>query len=228
VIAGALALGVITEVIAGTVPDSFSNALDRFEVRGSIVDQFLSVAFLFLATIVALIPASQVGAAADEETSGRLVHVLARPAGRGSLLAGRLALTGAAIVVAGLLAGVAVWLGAVSRGVDVSLGALVGAGLNTVPTALLTLGIGALMLAVAPRAAVTTVYAVVIGSLVIDLLGSLVSGARWVERLSLFHYMASAPSQAPDPATLAVTLAAAAILCALATIFYARRDLATA
>jgi ABC-2 type transport system permease protein len=54
------------------------------------------------------------------------------------------------------------------------LGTTVGAGLNVVPTALLVLGIGAVVLALAPRAATAAVYAVVIWSLVIYLFGSIV------------------------------------------------------
>ncbi len=102
-----------------------------------------------------------------------------------------------------------------------------GAGLNVVPTVLLVLGIGAVVLATAPRAATGTVYGVVIWSLIVDLLSSIVSGLGWLDHFSLFHYMALAPAQDPDVVTVLITLAAAGVLCVLATILFDRRDVET-
>jgi putative exporter of polyketide antibiotics len=104
---------------------------------------------------------------------------------------------------------------------------MVEAGLNVVPTALLVLGIGAVVLAVAPRAATRTVYGVVIWSLIVDLLSSLVSGLGWLDHLSLFHYMALAPAENPDIVTVLTTLAVAAVLGIVATILFERRDVET-
>lgn len=223
--AGALALGFIAKMATGAVPQSVSDTLDRFGVQGRFVDQYLGVAFLLLASVVALLPASQVAAAVDEEASGRLVHVLARPAERARLFAGRLAFSGAGVAAAGLLAGVAAWAGARSRGIELGLGSMAAAGLNLVPVCLVALGIGAVAVSVAPRAATWTVYAVVVGSLVVDMVASLVDGLQWLQHVSLFHYMALAPAEDPDPLGLAVTTAAAVALGALATARFARRDL---
>jgi len=104
---------------------------------------------------------------------------------------------------------------------------MIGAGLNVVPTALLVLGIGAVVLAVAPRGATRAVYGVVIWSLVVDLLNSMVSSVGWLDHLSLFHYMALAPAQDPDPVTVLITLALAGVLCIVATILFERRDVET-
>jgi len=101
---------------------------------------------------------------------------------------------------------------------------MVGAGLN-VPTALVGLGVGAVVLAIAPRLASGAIYALIIASLTIDLSGSLVTGLGWLEHLSLFHYMALAPAQRTDPLTVAVTLVVALLLCVGATTVFARRDL---
>jgi putative exporter of polyketide antibiotics len=69
------------------------------------------------------------------------------------------------------------------------------------------------------------VYAVVGWSLIINILGSTVSGAAWLDHISLFHYMALAPAEDPAPITLAVTAALAIGLCAIATGVFARRDI---
>ena len=178
--------------------------------------QYFGVAFLLVATVVALLPAGQVGAAGEEETSGRLVHVLTGATRRRDWFVGRLALTAAGVVAAGALSGLAAWAGARSQGVHIGLATMVGAGLNVVPTALVALGIGAVVLSIAPRAASRSVYGVVTWSLLIDLAASLISGLQWLEHLSVFHYMALAPAQDPQPLTIVLTLVLALGLCAVA------------
>jgi ABC-2 type transport system permease protein len=221
----AFALGIVAKITTGTVPGSLGDTLENFGVEGSFADQYLGVAFLLVATLVALLPAGQIGAAVEEETSGRLVHLLARPARRATLLGGRLLLASGGIVAAGLLAGLMAWLGAKTQGVDLDVATMIEGGLNVVPTALVALGIGALVLAVAPRAAVRRVYGVVIGSLLVDLMASMVSGLAWLGHLSLFHYMALAPAHDVEARTVVITIAVAATLCALAVLLLGRRDI---
>jgi putative exporter of polyketide antibiotics len=124
-----------------------------------------------------------------------------------------------------LFSGVGAWLGAKSQGYDAGIARMAGAGLNVVPSALVALGIGAVLLAVAPRRAAAAVYVVVVASLVFDLLGSMVENLRWTEHLSLFHYMALAPAQDVAGSTVAVTLAVAIVLCGAATLLFRTRDL---
>lgn len=221
-----LSFGLIAKLTTGSVPASLSDTLDQFGAQGSFVDQYFGVAFLLAATVVALVAAGQLGAAAEEETSGRLVHLLAGPVRRASWFGGRLAMAAAGIVVAGLLAGIGAWAGAATQGVGLGFAKLVGAGLNVVPTALVVLGIGAVVLALAPRAAAATVYAIVIGSLLVDLVASMVDGLSWAAQASIFHSMALAPASSPDPVTLAVTTALGVGLCAAATALFVRRDIA--
>jgi ABC-2 type transport system permease protein len=223
----AFAFGIIAKVATGAVPASISDTLDRFGVRGSFLDQYLGVALLLIATLIALLPASQIGAAADEETSARLVHVLVGPVRRVPVLAHRLALAAVGVVIAALAAGLGVWAGAETQGVQIALGSMLGAALNVVPTALLVLGLGAVVLASAPRLASPAVYAVVIWSVLVDLLGSMISGLSGLRHVSLFHYMAVAPAEDPDPTTIVVTVLAAIALCVVATLIFDRRDVET-
>jgi putative exporter of polyketide antibiotics len=71
------------------------------------------------------------------------------------------------------------------------------------------------------------VYAVVAWSFVVDLLGSLVDGLGWMQRSSLFHYMALAPAEPVRPAAVVVMLALAGALFATATVLFTRRDVST-
>jgi ABC-2 type transport system permease protein len=224
-VAAAFVFGIIAKVVAGSLPDSVRDTLGRFGVRGALVEQFLGVGFLFLATMVALVPVSVVGAAAQDESSGRLVHLLVRPLSRRRVLLERLAVGAVAVVAAGLLAGLAVWAGAASQHLEVGLGTALGAGMNVVPTALVVLALGAVVLAVRPRAAVPVVYGVVIGSLLLDTIASLASSLEALTRVSLFHYMALAPAVDPSPGTHLLTLGAAALLALIALALWERRDL---
>lgn len=222
-----LAFGILAKIATGDVPESISDNLTQFGVEGTFLRQFFGVGFLFVVTLVALSSTSQIGTAADDEAAGRTAHLLTHPVRRRTLLAGRLALSTVTIVASGLLAGLLAWAGSAAQGVDPGLGAMVGAGLNVVPTSLVALAIGAVVLAVAPRAASRTIYAVVIASLIIDLLSSLVDGLHGLGRVSLFHYMALAPAADPEATTVLVTLAVAAVLAGVALVLNDRRDVST-
>jgi ABC-2 type transport system permease protein len=224
-VAAGFALGTIALLTTTSAPPSVTDTLQKFGVEGgSYARQYLGVAFLLVAAVVALLPASQLGAACAEETSGRLVHVLAQPTRRRAWIGGRLALTAAAVVATGVLAGLAAWLGATSQGVELDIVPMLVAGVNIIPTALVALGIGAVVLAFAPRAAAGAVYVVVIASLLIELLTPMFTGATWLDHVSLLHYMALAPAQDPDVVTMVTVTAIGIALCLLATAIFDRRD----
>jgi ABC-2 type transport system permease protein len=223
-LASGAAFGIIGKIATGPPPGSMADTLVKFGVQGTFLRQYFGVAFLIVASVVALLPAGQLGAASDEELSGRLVHILSRPPHRVSWFAGRLLLAAVGATAAGFLAGFGAWAAARSQGVDLELWPMVGAGLNVVPIALVALGIGAVVFAVVPRFAAGAVYGVVFWSLIIDLVSSMVTGAKSLDRLSLFHYMALAPAQDPDPKTLALTTLVAAALCLTAAVLFDRRD----
>ena len=226
-LATGLAMGIFAEVTTASMPESMQDMLEKFGVQGSFSAQFFGIAFLLVATVVALLPAGQIGGAGQEETSGRAVSVLTAPVSRTAWFAGRLVLAAGAVVLAAFLGGLGAWLGAKSQGLDLGFASMVGAGLNVAPTALVALGIGAVALAINPRAGAPAVYAVVLWSLFIDLLGSMVTGLSSLENLSLFHYMALAPAQDVVPSTLATTVGVAVLLAVVAAALFHRRDIQT-
>jgi ABC-2 type transport system permease protein len=220
-----LFFGVVAEMTTKPVPESMGTMLDKFAVQGSFTEQFFGIGFLMIAGLVALLPAALVGSAADEELTGRLVQVFVQPATRTAWFVGRLVLTAVAVVVAAASAGAATWIGAATLGVPVELATMVGAGLNTVPLALVALGVGAVALALVPRAAGPVVYALVIWSLLVYIATSLLDSLRWLGTLGLFHWFRLVPGEAADAGTLVGTTAVALVLMAAATVLFARRDL---
>ena len=231
--AGITAVSFILGIVAKSAASGLANSpsagttLTKLGATGSGATQYLGVVFLLTGAVLALVPAGQIGSARDEEASGRLAHIVAAPPTRTRWLAERLALATAAIVAMGLLAGIATWTGATSQGADVALGSTIVAGLNIVPAALLALAIGAITLAFVPRVASTIVYVVVGWSLVIDLLGSLVTSLSGLTRLSLLHYLALAPAESPSWVVLAAYTATAIVFAVASVVVFARRDLVT-
>lgn len=78
-----------------------------------------------------------------------------------------------------------------------------------------------------PRTATVAVYIVVGWSLVIDLVGSLVTGLDGLARLSLFHYVALAPAEDPDWAALATYTVVATCLAIASVLVIDHRDLSS-
>jgi ABC-2 type transport system permease protein len=228
VTATSFVLGIVTKAVADAIDSSGSmtSVLSDLGAQGSSALQYLGAVFLITGAVLALVPASQIGPARDEEASGRLSQLLAAPVTRVTWLAGRVGLAAIAVIVFGLLAGIAGWLGVASQGLSVDFGKLVVAGINIVPAALLALGIGVLVLGVLPRFATIAVYAVVGWSIIIDLLGSLITGLDFLTHLSLFHYVALAPSEDLHWGSLGVMTLIAIVLAVAGIALFTRRDLA--
>jgi putative exporter of polyketide antibiotics len=235
-VAAAWTLGIVaTAFVFGSVTNSVVQALAGSSTVPEVLARlggvgrgpaaFLSVEFILLGTILALVPAHHVGMAREEERSGRLALLLAGPIGRRRWLAERIVLGASVVVVLGPLAGLACWAGAVALGADVGLWSTVAAGVGIVPAALVALSVGAAVLAVAPRVASAGVELVVGWSLVIDLLGSLVSGLEPLTRLSLFHSVGRAPATSPDWVAFAVTTGVAVAIAVVAVGVFGWRDL---
>jgi ABC-2 type transport system permease protein len=99
------------------------------------------------------------------------------------------------------------------------------AGANSLPVALLFLGIAALAYAVAPRASAGIAYGLVTVAFVWQLVGSLLGAPRWLVDLTPFAHVGLVPAQSFRAAAAAVmiTIGATAALAALS--LFQRRDL---
>jgi polyether ionophore transport system permease protein len=227
--AGAFAalFGVISDSVASGLTENVREELERFGA-GSVTsaEGFIGFGFEFFILAVCLFMCAQVSAARHEEAEQRLETLLALPVSRRGWLVGRLALAVAGAAVIGLVAGVLSWAGAASQGADVSLANLIGAGANTLPPALLFLGLGALAFALVPRAATGIAYGLVGTAFIWELFGSLVEAPDWVRSLSPFHNVGLVPSEPFEAVAAVVMLALAAVACVAAVVVFGRRDLA--
>lgn len=228
--------GAVYALVIGAV----SKMLDNMKIPKSLQEQFLkfggaelntargylSVVFLIFVFALSLFAAAQVGAARRVEADGRLETLFAQPTGRVAWLLGRFGLAIAGLVTFALTLSVCAWIGASSQGVDISLVDLLGAGANTLPAALLFLGLGMLAYAISPRAGAGVAYALVAVTFVWELFGALLGAPAWTLDLSPFHHIGMVPTQAFQGTAAAAMIAIGIVAAGLALVAFRRRDLA--
>jgi ABC-2 type transport system permease protein len=227
-------LGLLVGVVATSAAKALSGtsgveeAIRRLGgVRGG-VESFLGIEFVFVAAFLAFAAAGQITSARNQEATGYLDHLFARPVARWRWLLGRLGVAAAVVVLGGLCVGVLAWAGSATQHSGIGLGELAQAGLNVAPGGLFVLGVGALAYGLWPRIAPAAAYGVIAWSFLVEIVGSAARANRWLLDTSVLTHISPAP--AADPDWLAAGwLVGLGILGAVAgTIAFGRRDLAGA
>ncbi len=219
-------LGLVAKGAGGTLSGSAREVLEKLGASGVGVKLYLGVAYLIVAVLVAFVAAGQVTAARTEETVGHLEHLLVRPVPRVAWFSGRIGVALVVLISCGVVAGLFTFAGTATQHADVSLGSLLGAGLNVVPPSVLVFGIGALALGARPRVASIAAYAVLGWSLLVDVIGGFGSGGHWLLDTSIFHQMSAAPAVAPDLVSGSVMAGLGLLACLVGGFLFHRRDLA--
>jgi ABC-2 type transport system permease protein len=228
-LAGLAVMGVIYGSLvrsAGSIltdSPSVTATLGRLGVRQATLG-YLGIVFLFVDVLIAVLAASQVAAIRDEEAAGRLDNLLVRPVGRLTWLGGRLGVSLSLIVLAGLVAGFCAWVGVASQHIYMARLTMIEAGVNASVPAVFVLGAGTLVLGLRPRLSAAASYAIVAWSFLIDLLGSLLEGARWLRDSSLFTHIALAPAAKPDWGTAAIIVLLGVVAAVIGAVAFQRRD----
>jgi polyether ionophore transport system permease protein len=199
-------------------------AIRRLGGTSSGAASYLGFVFLVAAGLVAIAVAGQIAAARNEEAAGHLDNLLVRPVSRWRWLGVRLAVGLALVIVASTLTGLAAWVGAASEHADVSLGQLVGAGLNVVPPAVFVLGIGGLAFGVWPRGAIGVVYGLVVWSFLVEALSAAVDSNHWFRDTSPVLHIAPVPAADPNWTAAAWLVGLGLLAAVLGMAAFARRD----
>jgi ABC-2 type transport system permease protein len=220
-------LGIVSKSISSAdVSKGVQNEIAKLG-SGSIVTPtgYLAFIFIFFVLAICVFVCTQVSAARQEEAEQRLETLLALPVSRHRWLAGRLLLSLAAAAAISLTAGLFTWAGAASGGTHISLPRMLEAGANSLPVALLFLGIAALAYAVAPRASAGIAYGLVTVAFVWQLVGSLLGAPRWLVDLTPFAHVGLVPAQSFRAADAAVMITSGATAALAALSLFQRRDL---
>ncbi|NNN13429.1 MAG: ABC transporter permease subunit [Acidimicrobiaceae bacterium] len=202
-------------------------ALGRLGAYGSSVADYLGLTMLMVALIVAMIAATQMTAIRREEADGHLEVLLVRPLRRSSWLAGRVALSVLILVVTGVVGGLGTWIGAASQNAGISLGALILAGFNVVPPAIVLLGLGAMTYGLWPRKTGVVVYGYLAWSFLIEMAGGLRKVSHWLLNSSVFFHMTPAPATNPNWTSATIMIGLGAVGIFFGGFSFLRRDLQT-
>ncbi len=224
-----LVLGLVAAQAGATISgSSVQQVFGRLGAPGTGAQSFLGVSFLIVAVLTAFMAAGQTTAARAEEAEGRTDNIAMQPVSRTAWLGGRVVIAVVALLLGGLVTGLCAWLGVRVEGGGVAFRTVLGAGVNVVPVALCLLGVGILAMGAWPRATSYVVYGYLGWSLLIELVGGLGSGGRWLLDTSLFHQMAAAPAVDPNWGVNGVMLAIGTTAALVGLASFRRRDLRAA
>jgi ABC-2 type transport system permease protein len=161
----------------------------------------------------------------SEEEEGRFDNLIAQPLSRPSWVGGRLLIAVVALVAGAVVTGFLTWVGTAAEGGGVSFVTLLDAGINVVPSALCLLGLGILAFGAVPRVVSYIVYGILGWSLIVEVVGGVGSGRRWLLDTSLFHQMAAAPAVDPNWMVNGVMIGIGVVAALAGCFFFSRRDL---
>ena len=217
----------ISSIAASAVTDSPSlkHVVAQFGGSDNIALAFIGAGFIFLVVVLLLMATTGIGSIRNNEAKNMLDNILVQPVRRSSWLVGRLALIISATVVISLLAMTATWIMASAQHLSVELGTLLTIGIALTGTVLLIIGFGTLLYGIAPRLATLGMYAVIVWSFLIDMIGSVVKLNDIFTNSSLFHYISVSPTAAPDWNTYVWLACLGLLMMLIGTIIFTKRDI---
>jgi len=218
--------GIVANAVASASSTALEGALARLGAGRGGVAAYRGLFYVIIGAALAFAAAGHVAATREEETDGHADTLLALPLARITWLGGRLAVSVVALGGLALIAGLGGWAGSATQHGGVGLPRLLGAALNTLPAALLVLGVGTLAHGLVPRRAGAVAHGVVAWSFIVEMLGATGTSGRLLLDLSVFHHVAPLPAAAfrPSGAAALAGLGMAGMLAGSA--LFHHRDLA--
>lgn len=195
--------------------------------RAAQANDFLGIVFFFVIMLMMAYAASAVSAVREDEAEGYLDNLLVRPVGRWQWLAGRVGLGTLTLITTAGLTILAVWAGTKSGQIDVPFHLLIQAGLNSLPPALLTLGIAVCAFGLVPRLTSLIAYGVLAWSFLLQIVSSGINLNHWLLDTSVLHQVALAPASPPVWRTDLIMVGLGVTLVVIGALAFNRRDLQT-
>jgi ABC-2 type transport system permease protein len=187
---------------------------------------FLGAMFEILPVLLMAFAVTQVNRWSADEDDGRLEIILSTPQPRSTVMLGRFAALATATIVVGVVTLVAAWIASAAAGVELSSTNLAEATLGMVPLGLLIAAIGYLGAGWLRTAADTGLISFLLaGWFLVSFVGP---DLKWPEatlRLSPFYYYGTPLLHGLEFANLALVVAVGAVVLAIATLRFARKDI---
>ena len=188
---------------------------------------FIGFGALFTAIILLVMSTVSLGSIRHDEAKGYLDNLLVQPVKRSVWLSSRLATIVAAFTVISLICAYATWQVAGTQGITISLATMLQGAISLVGTVVLTLGVGAFLYGFFPRAAVLSMYVIIVWAFIVDILKSLFTLDDFVSKTSLFYYISFSPTKEPDWSTFAWLVCIGVVLAAIGIFGFTKRDIVT-
>jgi len=186
---------------------------------------FLGMIFLIQIILIMVLAANSVNASRREEALGYLDNFLVQPYARLRWLLGRLNLTFLVIIAAGIVTTLGIWLGILDQNTGVSLHTLTLASINALVPAVFIIGVGILAIGFYPRLTSIAAYAVLVWSLLIELVGTGLKLNHWLLDTSLLHQVTLAPSVNPNWSVNLIIVAIAIVFILIGALRFNERDI---
>jgi ABC-2 type transport system permease protein len=223
----ALIIGVISKSVSSAgISKNLQRELEKLG-SGSILTPrgYIGFTSIFFVLALSLFACAQIGAARHEEAEQQLETQLALPVSRTRWLVGRCGLALGGLVLLSVCVGVCGWIGATSQGVGLSLSRMLLSGLNTLPTAVVFLGLAALAYGLLPRASGPVAYGLVIVAFLWELFGALLGAPGWLVDITPFEHVGLVPATAFRPVSAVVMLGIGVLAGAAGVVAFRRRDI---
>lgn len=226
----ALVFGVVAQsaTASGVAVKSIEESVRRLGGTGRGATAWIGYEFVFVAALLTFAAATQVSAIRSEEADGHLDHLIARPVSRTRWLLGRLGFAAALVVLAALASGIGGWAGIATGDTPVALGQMLEAGVNLAVPAIFVLGLGTLLYGITPRLTVPIVYAVVLWSFVIEIIGASITTNHWILDSAVLTHLGPVPATDLNWTAIGALVGLAIAATGVGLLLFTRRDVASA
>ncbi len=201
--------------------------LGKLTHTSALAGEFLGLIFMLQMVMLMSYAVAAASAARKDEAEGYLDNLLVRSVSRTRWFLVRTLLMAGTLVVAALLIAFITWAAVASQHIGVSFHSIFMAGLNTLPPALLMLGLTLFAFGWLPRATSLAGYAVLGWSFLLLMLGSGLKLNHWILDTSVLQHVKLAAAMSPNWHTNVLLLVVAVVATLLGLWRFTGRDLQT-
>jgi len=188
---------------------------------------FIGFSGFFIALMLMIVAASGIGRIREDEAKGYLDNFLVNAVSRKKWLTERVLLLVCGITVICIIANTTSWIIARAQGFYISPFLFLGGGLNFMAPALLMLGIGTLIFSIKPRWASWSLYAWIVWSFLIEMIGSVVTLSSRIIDTSLLRQVSLIPAVPADWKLFSIVSSIGLVTFIIGLWLFDRRDLAS-